>query len=59
MSRDHAGAGERFRSSACPRSAGALAGARLMARVPGLVWLAVHNCHGHALRTSDAVAALR
>lgn len=40
------------------RAAGALAGSRLMARMPGPVWLAVHNCHGHALRTSGAVAAL-
>lgn len=40
------------------RAAGALAGSRLMARVSGPVWLAVHNCHGHALRTSGAVAAL-
>ncbi|WP_433259117.1 FtsX-like permease family protein [Streptosporangium sp. CA-135522] len=40
------------------RTAGALAGSRLMARVSGPAWLAVNNCHGHALRTAGAVAAL-
>ncbi|RSM94499.1 hypothetical protein DMB42_51255 [Nonomuraea sp. WAC 01424] len=36
----------------------AVAGSRLMARLPAPLWLAVHNCHGYALRTAAAVAAL-
>ncbi|YCK37578.1 FtsX-like permease family protein [Actinomadura sp. ATCC 39365] len=36
----------------------AVAGSRLMTRLPGPLWLAVHNSHGYALRTAGAVAAL-
>ncbi|SDL22493.1 FtsX-like permease family protein [Nonomuraea jiangxiensis] len=40
------------------RAAGALARSRFVARLSGPCWLAVHNTHGHALRTAGAVAAL-
>ncbi|WP_043625843.1 ABC transporter permease [Nonomuraea candida] len=40
------------------RAAGALARSRWVARLPGPGWLAVHNCHGHALRTAGEIAAL-
>ncbi|MFI9597466.1 FtsX-like permease family protein [Nonomuraea sp. NPDC052265] len=39
-------------------AARAVSGSRLMTRLPGPLWLAVHNCHGYALRTAGAVAAL-
>ncbi|MFI7107148.1 FtsX-like permease family protein [Nonomuraea sp. NPDC050227] len=39
-------------------AAGAVAGSRLMTRLPGSLWMAVHNSHGYALRTAGAVAAL-
>ncbi|MFI0419139.1 FtsX-like permease family protein [Spongiactinospora sp. 9N601] len=40
------------------RAAGAVAASPLVSRLRGPAWLAVHNTHGHALRTAGAIAAL-
>ncbi|PZG53024.1 hypothetical protein C1I98_06215, partial [Spongiactinospora gelatinilytica] len=40
------------------RVAGAVAASPLVSRLRGPAWLAVHNTHGHALRTAGAIAAL-